>query len=178
MNVVEEFKRVWDTDMSRKLRGLSLDAGGHASPEQGVCVMEALAYVTGQEFSYSPVCVSDQITELMVEWNDGLDSKRTRNKLKKLIPLIVGTAPIKVEKSFHENWDGFIETDTHEFTDNKNPDYQKAEAERNNILHEWMDDHARNDSDGYPVEEWYKLGNHQQRHDLIVKLANVAHFNK
>lgn len=68
----------------------SLDSGGHAGPKDGFCVMEAVSYVSGEEWSDSPKCACPFLTSLAISINDNGTDKR-RQKLKKLIPHIVGT---------------------------------------------------------------------------------------
>ena len=70
---------------------LTLASGGHDSFEEGVCVMEAVAWVAGEPFSDHPECASPVIAAFMRRWNDDLDDEG-RQMLKPLIPRLVGTA--------------------------------------------------------------------------------------
>ena len=47
-----------------QLRTLELLAGSHTGPEDGMCVMEAVAYFAGEPFSDHPACVSPIIGAL------------------------------------------------------------------------------------------------------------------
>lgn len=75
---------------------LSLKKGSHTPigtlPPEDMCAMEAVSYVTGEEWGHRPICVSPIIGQLMVSWNDDLRIDEYRNRLlKPLIPVIVGT---------------------------------------------------------------------------------------
>ena len=69
-----------------------LKYSSHASREQGMCVMEAVAYVAGEPHSDRPKCVCPVIATLLRSWNDALcsDADRTR-LLMPLIPVVIGT---------------------------------------------------------------------------------------
>jgi len=69
-----------------------LRSGKHQLFEDGVCVMEAAAWIAGEPHSDHPKCVSPMITEFMVSWNDSLPDDETRDRLlKPLLPLLIGT---------------------------------------------------------------------------------------
>src|SRR4051794_11291522 len=72
------------------LSALHLEEGAHGSPEQGMCVMEAVSYVAGEPFSDHPRCASPVITSFLIAWNDAL-SDDDRQLLVPLVPKIVGT---------------------------------------------------------------------------------------
>jgi hypothetical protein len=50
-------------------------AGAHDRPEDGMCVMEMVAYVAGEQHSDHPQCVSPVIATFMRTWNDGLGDR-------------------------------------------------------------------------------------------------------
>lgn len=83
-----------------KLEGLSLEKGAHTSPKDGMCVMEAVAFVAGERFSDNPQCASRVIGAFLRSWNDDLPSDEDRTRLlKPLIPRLVGTAaPYEIEE--------------------------------------------------------------------------------
>ncbi|HET7150680.1 MAG TPA: hypothetical protein VFI60_04670, partial [Candidatus Acidoferrum sp.] len=63
------------------------------------CVMEAVAFVAGEEWSDKPECACPVIASFLRVWNDGLPSDADRDRLlKPLIPRIVGTRNKKLEK--------------------------------------------------------------------------------
>ena len=68
-----------------------LAKGNHSPNDDGaMCVMEAVAYVTGEPWSDHPKCTCPVITALMISWNDGLPDSE-RGMLLPLIPKLVGT---------------------------------------------------------------------------------------
>ena len=72
---------------------ISLQRGKHGSPDEGMCVMEAVAYVAGEKFSDHPKCASEVISSFMRSWNDSLSSNAGRDRLlKPLIPLLLNSA--------------------------------------------------------------------------------------
>lgn len=57
---------------------------------QGVCLMEAVAWVTGEEHSDHPECACPALTEFAIQINDGV-SDRVRQELLPAIPALVGS---------------------------------------------------------------------------------------
>jgi hypothetical protein len=81
-----------------KLKTLSLKSGAH-SPDSTFCVMEAVAFVAGEEWSDRPQCACPVIGAFLRSWNDGLPSDAERDRLlKDLIPQLVGTRNKDVER--------------------------------------------------------------------------------
>lgn len=73
----------------------TLDANSHTPPDSlhadiFCCVMEAVAYVTGEPWSDHPQCADPLITNLCMGLNDGLDDDE-RDNLIPLIPRIAGS---------------------------------------------------------------------------------------
>lgn len=100
-------RRRFTDEMARRLKPVTLGRGGHRAPavrpqapnsmdsfKRGLCVMEAVAYVTGQEHTEAPKCVSEIIAGYLMGVNDHLTTTRERNLLKQTIPEIVGTRPL------------------------------------------------------------------------------------
>lgn len=77
-----------------ELDTLVLDEGSHSSPDEGMCVMEAVAFVAGEPFSDHPACASPTIGAFLRSWNDALDDD-ARQELKSYIPRLVGSASTK-----------------------------------------------------------------------------------
>lgn len=80
-------------DKLRYLDTLELGIGSHPPPNNGLaaaCVMEAVAYVTGEPWSDHPACVSPVIGQFLRSWNDGLPDS-DRQMLKPYIVKVVGT---------------------------------------------------------------------------------------
>ncbi len=78
-------------DRWTRLATLSLKKGSH-SPDSEMCVMEAVAFVAGEEWSDSPTCSCPVIAAFLRNWNDSLRSDAERDRLlKPLIPRLVDT---------------------------------------------------------------------------------------
>src|SRR6267142_3594970 len=86
----------WIQNWEERLRELDLKSGSHQKRDDGVCVMEAVAWLRNQEHTDRPVCVSPVMATFFRSWNDGLPSDAERNRLlKPLIPVIVDTVANK-----------------------------------------------------------------------------------
>lgn len=80
--------------MERSLDGLILKVGNHETPEQDLCLLEAVAWFAGREHSDRPVCVSPVLGDYGRKLNDTLPDE-PRQKLVPFIPRLVGTAGIR-----------------------------------------------------------------------------------
>lgn len=70
----------------------SLKSGNHDMDENAFCVMEAVAYVAGEEWTDRPQCASPVISAMLRSINDGLPDDASRNRLlKPFIPKLVGS---------------------------------------------------------------------------------------
>lgn len=56
----------WIKGWEERLAQLDLQKGGHSKREDGVCVMEALAWLRDQDHTDAPVCVSRMIRNFMM----------------------------------------------------------------------------------------------------------------
>ncbi len=54
---------------SLELETLVLKHGSHATPEDGMCILEAVAWVAGEEHSDRPKCASRVVSAFMRSWN-------------------------------------------------------------------------------------------------------------
>ncbi len=70
---------------------LRLENGSHESPDEGVCLMEAVAWLAREPHGDEPKCVCPVLGAFGRGLNDRLDVER-RQRLKPLIPVLVGTA--------------------------------------------------------------------------------------
>ena len=70
---------------------LHLAAGGHDRREDGMCLMEAAAWLAGQDHSARPPCVSPVLGALGRDLNDVLPDD-TRQQLKQYLRPMLGTA--------------------------------------------------------------------------------------
>jgi hypothetical protein len=79
------------------LEVLDLERGKHDRRQDGVDVMEAVAWHAGESHSDHPRCASEVVAAGMRSWNDDLPHG-PRQQLKAYVALLVGTdAPIAVE---------------------------------------------------------------------------------
>jgi len=82
--------------MTLDLEALVLASGGHASPADGVSLMEAVSDFAGEPWSNGPSCTSRVIAAYARGLNDWLDDDE-RQQLKGFIPRLVGTAKPDLE---------------------------------------------------------------------------------
>jgi hypothetical protein len=74
------------------LKTIDLKTGGHKSREDGLCAMEAVAWLAGREHTDHPPCVCPVIGAFVRSWNDGLPSDEDRNcLLRPILPKLIGT---------------------------------------------------------------------------------------
>lgn len=73
-----------------RIESLRLEPGSHASPEQGVCIVELASIVAKEKFSDEPDCVCDVIGAFLRSWNDRA-SYVDRQRLRPYAARIVGT---------------------------------------------------------------------------------------
>lgn len=79
--------------------GIDLRKGSHQRREDGVCAMEAAAWLAGEPHSDRPQCACPAIAAFVVAWNDALPSDEDRNRiLKPFIPRLVGTRSTQAVK--------------------------------------------------------------------------------
>lgn len=71
------------------LATLMLEKGAH-NPDHTFCVMEAVAYIAGEDWSDSPQCVSPVIGAFLRNWNDSVD-EAFRQRLKPYIERVLDT---------------------------------------------------------------------------------------
>lgn len=75
---------------------LVLEYGAHSNHEDGVCLMEAVAWVAGEEHSGSPECACPILSAYGRTLNDRMPDGERNRFLKQLIPLLVGTRSTQV----------------------------------------------------------------------------------
>ena len=81
----------WFWRSAEEFGRLRLENGSHHSPDEGVCLMEAVAWLAREPHSDEPKCVCPVLGAFGRGLNDCLDVER-RGRLKPLIPALVGTA--------------------------------------------------------------------------------------
>jgi hypothetical protein len=76
----------------RDLASIVLLNGSHPSRAEGVCAMEAVAWLAGEKHSDAPICTCPIIANMVRRFNDRIndDAERTR-LLAPILPLLVGT---------------------------------------------------------------------------------------
>ncbi len=85
-------KKIKTNTVQRDIEKISLKSGKHGNSEEGMCVMEAVAYIAGEPHSDHPKCADRAITSALIRLNDRMPDDATRDKyLKPIIPQIVGT---------------------------------------------------------------------------------------
>ena len=79
------------TKTDRDFTSIVLAHGSHKTPEQGMCLLEAVAWIAGEPFSDHPACVDRALAAFGRSFNDRIRDDE-RQLLKPLIPMLVGTA--------------------------------------------------------------------------------------
>ncbi len=77
-------------DFERLLKSFELAAGRHSAPDEGLCVMEAVAWLEGLSHSDRPDCTCPVIAECVTVLNDWMDEE-TRQGLVPYLPRLAGT---------------------------------------------------------------------------------------
>src|SRR6185312_3074701 len=78
-------------DQKRLARVKALSLGAHGNVKDGMCAMEAVAYVAREPWSDHPECACPVLSAFMRSWNDGLPDDERTSLLLPLIPRLVGT---------------------------------------------------------------------------------------
>jgi len=82
---------------------LTLAKGAHTARDQGVCAMEAVAWLAGEPHSDRPACTCPVIGTFVRRWNDDLRDADRNRLLLPLLPSLVGTrgsAELERRRSF------------------------------------------------------------------------------
>jgi len=73
-----------------------LAVGEHNDRSDGLCVMEAAAWVAGEPHSDHPQCVCPVIGAFLRNWNDAMTDDETRTQLlRPLVPVVLNTRSTK-----------------------------------------------------------------------------------
>ncbi|WP_232490660.1 hypothetical protein [Burkholderia ubonensis] len=83
----EEYMKLTIEDLDT----ISLNHGGHESPEQGHCLLEVVSMFAGEDFGDSPACVDPILAQFGRSWNDGMRSDEERAQLKVYVTRLLGT---------------------------------------------------------------------------------------
>ena len=73
-------------------KDVMLTIGSHSDPRAGLCLMEAVALMSGAPHTDRPTCTSPVLSAFARTWNDDLRSDADRDLLVPYIPLLIGTA--------------------------------------------------------------------------------------
>jgi hypothetical protein len=76
---------------------ITLEKGKHSDPSDGMCLLEAVAFVAGEPFTDRPACVSPVLAAFGRYLNDALPRER-RQHLASLIPLLIGTVGAEADE--------------------------------------------------------------------------------
>ena len=68
-----------------------LKRGRHATPDDGMCITEAVAWIAGEPHSDRPECCCPVLAAFGRAWNDSMRSDDERDRLLRWVPLLVGT---------------------------------------------------------------------------------------
>ncbi len=68
-----------------------LSASSHSDPSEGMCVMEMVSFLAGEDWSDMPACSSPVVSQFCQVLNDKM-GQRFRDKLQLYVPRLIGTA--------------------------------------------------------------------------------------
>ena len=91
-----------DKERLKQFEAYELKKGGHKKLAEGMCVMEAAAWIAREPWSDKTKCVSRVLGAFLRSWNDSLDDA-TRQKLKPYAARVVGTA-----NDGHDEWRAWL----------------------------------------------------------------------
>ncbi len=75
-----------------ELEKVPLKQGSHYTRGDGMCALEAVAWLAGETHSDAPQCVCPTIRRFIVNWNDSLPTDEDRNRLiRPLLLKMIGT---------------------------------------------------------------------------------------
>lgn len=74
-----------------KIEKITLADNSHDTREEGMCVMEAVAFLADEPHSDAPQCVCPVIRALLIQCNDAFDSDLRQQLLKPLIRRLIGS---------------------------------------------------------------------------------------
>lgn len=77
--------------MTTDLQEINLAFGAHDSREQGMCLMEAVAFLAGEPHTDRPQCVCPALAAFGRAWNDGLPDEDRNRLLKPFIRRLINT---------------------------------------------------------------------------------------
>lgn len=81
---------MFDLERQRRFDSVNLQYGNHSTPEDGLCAMEMVAYLAGEQHGDHPDCVCPVLTGYTIRLNDAMP-EHWRQQLKPYLPLLIGT---------------------------------------------------------------------------------------
>jgi hypothetical protein len=78
-------------DRLAEFAALPLKKGAHRSPSDGMCALEAAAWIAGEPHSDHPACVCPVLGAFGRLWNDSLPDAERDRLLRPLVPRLIGT---------------------------------------------------------------------------------------
>ena len=78
-------------DRLNLIEGITLQHGMHADFKAGMCLLEATAWIAGEEWSDHPSCVCPVLAAFGRSWNDSLNEADRNRILKPFVARLVGT---------------------------------------------------------------------------------------
>ena len=97
-----------------RIESLRLEPGSHASPDQGVCIVELASILAREKFSDEPDCVCDVIGAFLRSWNDRashVDRQRLRPYASRIVGTSGGRAITRKRRDICLVWSGLAELD-------------------------------------------------------------------
>jgi hypothetical protein len=80
-----------------QVNDLVITHGSHTTREDGMCAMEAVAWLAGEPHSDKPICTCPVIGGVVIGWNDSITDDETRTRL--LRPLLLKLIGTRVQPS-------------------------------------------------------------------------------
>lgn len=77
---------------------IEIGIGKHATREDGMCAMEAVAWLAGEPHSDRPRCACPIIGTFVRSWNDALRGEDRNRILRPLLPQLIGSRSQSVER--------------------------------------------------------------------------------
>ena len=79
-----------DLTRQRQFDSVKLQYGAHAARDDGMCAMELIAYLAGEQHTDHPDCACPVLTGYTLRLNDSMPED-WRQQLKPYLPLLIGT---------------------------------------------------------------------------------------
>lgn len=76
-------------ELKKKLRGVTIEESSHYSRDDGMCVMECVAWLANEQHSDHPKCACPLATGLAIEINDSISDDKLRTRLLKPLALML-----------------------------------------------------------------------------------------